>query len=170
MKPRLSLIAAIARNGVIGRDNDLPWHLPADLQFFKRTTCGHAIILGRRNYESIGRPLPNRTNIVITRDKNYKAQGCVVAHSIDEAIALAGDDEEIFIIGGSQVYAQALDCVTRMYITEVDTDADGDVLFPEFDKSQWQEVSREPHTADDQNDYAFDFVMLERKHLAEKDI
>ena len=163
MKQRLSLIVAVAHNGVIGRDNDLPWHLPADLQFFKRTTSGHTIILGRKNYESIGRPLPNRTNIVITRDKNYKAEGCLVAHSLDEAISLAGNDNEIFIIGGAQVYAQALDRVERMYITEVDTEAEGDVLFPEFDKAQWRECSRESHAADDQNAYAFDFVMLERQ-------
>lgn len=163
MKPKLSLIVAIARNGVIGRDNDLPWRLPADLQLFKRTTSGHAIILGRKNYESIGRPLPDRTNIVITRDKNYKAEGCLVANSIEEAIMLAGDDEEIFIIGGAQIYAQALDRVERMYITEVDTDVEGDVLFPEYDKSQWRECSRETHPADEQNDYAFDFVVLERR-------
>ena len=169
MKPRLSLIVAIARNGVIGRDNDLPWHLPADLQFFKRTTSGHTIILGRRNYESIGRPLPDRTNIVITRDKNYKAEGCLVAHSIDEAITLAGDDEEIFVIGGAQIYAQALDRVERMYITEVDTDVEGDVLFPKFDKTQWRECSRESHKPDDNNEYGFDFVVFERKGLGTRD-
>lgn len=163
MEPRISLIAAIARNGVIGRDNDLPWRLSADLQYFKKITSGHSIILGRKNHESIGRPLPNRTNIIITRDPGYQAEGCLVAHSLDNAINLAGDDDEIFIIGGAQIYALAMDRVQRMYLTEVKTDIQGDVLFPDYDRSLWQEISREQHTADENNEYDFDFVVLEKK-------
>ncbi|MDH5633889.1 MAG: dihydrofolate reductase [Gammaproteobacteria bacterium] len=164
-KPVISIIAAIARNGVIGRDNDLPWHLPADLAFFKKTTNGHPIILGRKNYESIGRPLPNRTNIIVTRDTSYTADGCLVAHNLDDAISLAcrNEQDEIFIIGGAQVYAQALPLVSRMYLTRVHTDAIGDVFFPDFDCNDWTETWRDNHQADDRNGFDFTFVKLERK-------
>lgn len=164
-KPVISIIAAVARNGVIGRDNDLPWHLPADLAFFKKTTNGHPIILGRKNYESIGRPLPNRTNIVVSRDVSYTVDGCLVAHSLEDAISLASKQEqdEIFIIGGAQIYAQALPLTTRMYLTQVHTDAAGDVFFPEFDNNDWTETWREHHQADDRNGFDFAFVKLERK-------
>lgn len=162
MTQRISLIAAVARNGVIGRDNDLPWRLSTDLQYFKKITSGHAIILGRKNYESIGRPLPNRTNIIITRDKDYTEQGCLVAHSLEQAIALAGNDNEIFIIGGAQIYALAMDSISRMYITEVKVDVEGDVIFPDYDNSQWREISRESHHADEKNEYDFDFVIYEK--------
>lgn len=158
----ISIIAAVAQNGVIGRDNTLPWHLPADLQHFKKTTTGHAIIMGRRNYEDIGRPLPGRTNIVVTRDPRYAAKGCLVATSLDAALTLSPRDEEVFVIGGAQMYALALPLARRLYLTEVKADVPGDVRFPDFDRAQWRETFRESHRADERNGYDYDFVILER--------
>jgi dihydrofolate reductase len=159
---KLSIIAAVARNGVIGRDNTLPWRLPADLQHFKKTTTGHAIIMGRKNHEDIGRPLPNRRNIVITRDPDFVAEGCLAAHSLDEALALSAADDEVFVIGGAQIYALALPLANRLYLTEVKADVQGDVRFPHFDRAQWRETFRESHRADERNEYDYDFVILER--------
>ncbi|MDP2656538.1 MAG: dihydrofolate reductase [bacterium] len=156
----LSLIAAVGKNRVIGKDNGLPWHLPVDLKHFKDLTTGHTVIMGLKTYESIGRPLPNRINIVLTSDTSFTTPGCLVAHSLDEAIGLAHDDA--FIIGGANLYAQALDRVGRMYLTCVHASPDGDVFFPEFDITQWKEVSREEHKADEENEYDYSFVTLEK--------
>jgi len=142
MKP-LALIAAYDRNRVIGRDGDLPWHHPEDLGHFKQTTLGHAIIHGRRSYESFGRPLPGRRNIVVTRNPDFSAEGCTVVHDLDKAIEEAyREDDFPFVCGGSRIYAEALPRVTRMYLTEIDETHDGDTHFPEFDEDDWEEIDR----------------------------
>jgi dihydrofolate reductase len=163
-KPIIAIIAAMAENRVIGRNNALPWHLPEDLKRFKRLTLGHAVIMGRRNYESIGRPLPGRRNIVVTRRPDYEAPGCVVVHSPAEALAAAEDDEEIFVIGGAELYAQFLPSAHRLYLTLVHAEVDGDTLFPAFDWSDWQETARETHPPDARHPYAYSFLVLERKN------
>jgi dihydrofolate reductase len=135
-EPRVSIIAAISKNRVLGRNNDLIWRIPEDLKRFKELTSGHAIIMGRKTFESIGRALPNRTNIIITRDPNFSAPGCVIEHSLDTAIAKAKTVEpmEIFIIGGGQVYKEAIDIADKLYLTIVDAEAQGDVWFPDYSK------------------------------------
>ncbi len=158
----ISIIAALAENRVIGVNNTLPWRLPNDLKHFRRLTTGHAIIMGRKNYESIGRPLPERTNIVVTRNRDYRASGCLVAHSLDEALALAQNDPEIFIIGGAEIYREALARADRLYLTQVHAAVDGDTFFPETNRNDWEETTRERHGADDKHAYAYSFVVLER--------
>ncbi len=161
----ISAIVATARNNVIGKDNDIPWYLPADLKYFKKTTLGHHIIMGRKSFVSIGRPLPKRTNIIITRDPFFVASGCVVVHSLPEAIRVARDngEEEVFIIGGGQIYEQAMPLLNKIYLTEVDTMVDGDVFFPSINQEEWEEVGRENHQPDEKNEYAYTFVILEKK-------
>lgn len=139
----VTLIAAVTRNGVIGRDNDLVWRDRDDLQRFKRLTMGHVLVMGRKCYESIGRPLPGRTTIVVTRQPNWSADGVTVAHSLDEALKLA-DGNEVYVAGGGEIYALALPHTDRLELTEIDQEADGDVHFPEVDWSQWRETAREP--------------------------
>lgn len=156
----LSLIAAVGRNGVIGKDNQLLWYLPADLQHFKRLTTGHAIVMGRKTYESIGRPLPNRTNIVVTRQPDFRVSGCVVVPSLEEA--MGGLTNDAFVIGGGELYALALPLVDKIYLTEVSASPEGDTFFPTLNLIDWQEISRTHHPADDRHAYAFDFVELER--------
>lgn len=160
----ISIIAALARNRVIGIDNRLPWRLPADLKFFRRTTLGHAVIMGRKNYESIGRPLPQRRNIVLSTDPGYRAPGCEVRHSLAAALAAAGDDPEIFIIGGANLYAQALPLAERMYLTLIEAEFDGDAWFPEYDEREWRETAREEHAPDADNPYRFSFLTLQRAY------
>ena len=161
MKPHLSLIAAIARNGVIGRGNSLPWRLSADLKRFRALTMGHPIIMGRKTFESLGRPLPGRENIVVTRDPGYAPAGCRVVRSIEEAISACGGAEQAFVIGGAELYAQTLPLVSTLYITEVDIDAEGDTRFPDFDRMRFIEVSREHHAADETNPVPHDFVVYQ---------
>lgn len=160
----ISAIAAVGKGNVIGKDNQIPWYLPADLAFFKRTTMGHALLMGRHTFRSIGRPLPKRTNIVITRDPYFTASGVLVAHSIEEALGLAYDEGEIeaFIIGGGGLYRDTVDLWDRLYLTEVNIEAEGDVFFPDIDPMEWRELWREAHTADDKNPYAYTFRLLER--------
>ena len=141
--PRISLLAALARNRVIGADNRLPWHLPEDLRRFKALTLGHPVIMGRKTYASIGRPLPGRTNIVVTRDPGYAAPGCIVVHTLDEAIAAGADAAEIFVIGGAEIYALALARADRLHLTEIDAEFPGDARFPEFDAAKFALVARE---------------------------
>lgn len=160
---RISLIAALARNHVIGRDNQLPWRLSADLQHFKALTMGKPIVMGRKTHESIGKPLPGRTNIVVTRNSSYSAKGCSVVSSIDEALLAAGDSEEVMIMGGENLYLQLLPRADRLYLTEVQADVTGDAWFPEFDATQWQELKRESHQADEKNEFDYDFVELARR-------
>lgn len=158
----LSLIVAMAENHVIGRDNALPWRLPADLRHFRHITMGHPIIMGRKNFESIGRPLPGRTNIVVTRAKDFNAPGCLVVHSVDEALAAANTDPEPFIIGGAELYAQTLEQVQKIYLTLVHAAIPGDVRFPALQWDAWREKSRERHASDAEHPFAYSFVTLER--------
>jgi dihydrofolate reductase len=159
---RISLIVAMARNGVIGRDNALPWRLPADLQRFKSLTMGHPIIMGRKTWESIGRPLPGRANIVLTRLAGFAAPGCTVAGSPEAAIAACGDAAEAFVIGGAEIYRAFLDRASRLEVTEIDADVPGDTVFPEFDRALWRESARERPAADSAARLAFSFVTYDR--------
>ncbi|MDZ7803874.1 type 3 dihydrofolate reductase [Thiohalophilus sp.] len=162
--PRISLIAALTPQRVIGIENRLPWRLPADMRWFRQHTLGKPIVMGRKTFESFGgKPLPKRTNIVISRDVNYRAEGAVVVHSIDEAIEAAGEVDEIMIIGGASFYEQILPRADRLYLTYVDADIEGDAWFPEFDPNEWQETERHHHPADDKNPYPHDYVILEHK-------
>ncbi|MVM36556.1 dihydrofolate reductase [Spirosoma sp. HMF3257] len=163
---KISLIAAVAENGVIGLNNDMPWHLPDDFAFFKRKTSHHPIIMGRKSLEALGKPLPNRTNIVITRNPDFTADGVTIVHTLEDAIAntKAINQMEIFIIGGAEIYKLALPLATTLYLTEIHQAYEGDAYFPDFDKSEWQEVSRKPHPADERHAVAFDFVEYERVH------
>ena len=160
---RISLIAALARNRVIGRDNQLPWRLSADLKHFKSLTMGKSIVMGRKTWESIGKPLPGRTNIVVTRDSDFSAEGCSVVYSIEEALVAAEGGEEVMIMGGANLYAQLLPRADRLYLTEVQADVSGDAWFPEIVEAQWQELDRESHHADENNEFDYDFVVLERQ-------
>jgi dihydrofolate reductase len=163
MKPRTSIIVAMARNRVIGVDNTLPWHLPADLKHFKELTMGHHIVMGRKTYESIGKPLPGRTSIVITRNVNNVVPGVIVVNSLEAAIAACGNDEEIFVIGGAELYRQAIALADRIYLTEIDADISGDAHFTELDHRLWKEVVRDSHVADEKNRYSYHFVIYDRK-------
>lgn len=160
----LSLIAALGNNRVIGKDNALPWHMPGDLKFFKNTTTGHHVIMGRRNYEAEGRPLPNRTNIIITRQQTYRAEGCMVVHTLEEALKIAEKDDEPFIIGGAEIYKLALPRITKMYITRIYGDFDGDTFFPEIDFEQWKKIREEAHPADQRNPYPYTFCVYTRTY------
>lgn len=156
-------MAAIAANNALGKDNQLIWYLPADLKRFKKTTLNHAVIMGRKTYESLGKPLPNRTNILITRDKNYKAEGCVVVNSVKEALKAALKvDENPFILGGAEIYKQAMPFTDKLDITFVHHQFEADVFFPEIDKTIWEETSRENFKADENNKHDFSFVTFER--------
>lgn len=162
--PTLSAIAALSENRVIGLNNQMPWHLPADLKHFRTITSGHPILMGRKTFESIGRPLPNRTNIILTRDTHYQAEGCIVINNPDDALTLVNNinQSEIFIIGGAEIYQLLLPKVTRLYLTEIHHQFQGDTFFPELDKTAWREVSRETHAADELNAYTYSFIVLER--------
>jgi len=158
-----SLVVAMARNRVIGRDNQLPWRLPADLAYFKRVTLGHPVIMGRRTWESIGKPLPGRHNIVVSRNRDYRAPGATVVASLDAAWKAAGDADEACVIGGTSLFAEALPIADRIYLTEVDAEVDGDTYFPPFDRSQWDEREVMRHPADERHEHPFRIVVLERK-------
>lgn len=159
---RRTLIVAMAANRVIGRDGRLPWHLRNDLRRFKQLTMGHAIVMGRKTYESIGRPLPGRTSIVLTRRPDYRPSGCLVAGSLDEAERLAAGHSELFFIGGAEIYRQALPRVDRACVTLVHATVAGDTHFPELSQSAWRLVDRTEHAADDANDFASSFLIYER--------
>jgi len=159
---RIAIIVAMAGNRVIGRNNRLPWRIPADLRHFRALTMGKPIIMGRKTYESIGRPLPGRDNIVITTDRLYQAEGCQVVYSIDQALQAAGRCEEALIIGGANLYRQTLEYADRLYLTLVKAEPQGDAWFPEVEPQQWREIERETHKADESNEYDYDFVVLDR--------
>jgi dihydrofolate reductase len=164
----ISLIAAVSQNKVIGKNNDLPWHLPDDMKYFMQTTKGHHVIMGRRNYESIPekfRPLPNRTNVVVSRQSNLSVPGCWLVHSVEEALTLARSraESEVFIIGGAEIYREGMPHATRLYLTEIHGTPEGDTIFPEYDPSAWKEISRKPHGTDERHAYAFDFVIYEKQ-------
>ncbi|MCG6976504.1 MAG: dihydrofolate reductase [Acidiferrobacterales bacterium] len=158
----ISLIAAIADNGVIGRDNTLPWHLPADLKYFKKVTMGHPIIMGRKNFADIGRPLPGRHNIILSRDLSFNADGCTVAHNPKEALAAAGDAKEVFVIGGAEVYRIFLPLADRLLITQVHINADGDIRFPDYDQHEWVLEGQQDFAADDINKLDYSFLVYRR--------
>lgn len=158
----LTIIAAIAENNALGKDNQLIWHLPADLKRFKKVTQGHAVIMGRKTFESLGKPLPNRTNIIITKQKAYKKAGCIVVNSLEEALQCAKDDNNPFILGGAQIYRQALDFADVLDLTIVHHVFEADAYFPEIDKNTWTEVSREHHPKDEQNPYDYSFVIYKK--------
>jgi dihydrofolate reductase len=160
----VSLIVAVASNGVIGREGGLPWHLPADLKHFKRTTMGHHLIIGRRTWEEVGLPLPGRTMVVVTRSRNFAPDGVCVVRSVEEALALASSDEEPFIGGGAQIYRIALarDLVDRIYLTRIHSEIEGDTIFPEIDLDAWRLVSEEHHEADKKNKYPYSFLVYDR--------
>ncbi len=162
MKP--ALIVAVSTNGAIGRNGDLPWRLPADLRHFKRLTMGHHLVIGRRTWESVGVVLPGRTMVVVTRDPNYRpgVEGVLVAHSLKEALRLAGGDDEPFVAGGAALYREAFDIVDRMYVTRIHADFEGDTFFPDFDAEQWVVVSEECHDPDEKNLYSYTFLTMER--------
>lgn len=157
----VSIIVAIAENGIIGDKNALLWSIKEDMRRFRTTTTGHPVIMGRKTFESIGRPLPKRTNVVITRGDNT-FEGCEVAHSLEEAVAMFPKEEEVFIIGGAQIYAQALSIADRLYLTIVHRDYEGDTAFPKFDMAEWREISREEFERGEEYDGAFTFIDLER--------
>lgn len=162
-EPFFSILVAMDRNRVIGNDGDLPWHQRADLQRFKRITMDKPILMGRKTHESIGRALPGRHNIVLTRDENYQpAEGCTVVQDMDIALLMA-NSPEIMIIGGADIFAATLPRAQKIYLTEIDAEVEGDTFFPAFDESQWQELKREDHPADEQNDYPYSFVDLVRR-------
>ena len=158
----ISLIAAMARNRIIGKDNDMPWHLPADLAHFKRVTMGKPVIMGRRTYESIGFPLPGRKNVVITRNADYAPEGIVVVDSIEAALSEVGDADEVMIIGGGQLYREMLPYADRLYLTQIQADIEGDTEFPDYTVFEWKEIDREVYEADDKNAYDLEFVTLEK--------
>ena len=160
---RLTLIVARARNGVIGKDNAMPWKIPGEQAYFKRLTMGHPIVMGRKTWESIGRPLPGRRSIVVSRDPAYIAAGAERAGSLDEALALAGDAPEVFVIGGAQLYAAALPRADRLLITEIDHDFDGDTSFPAPDPAQWQETARDHHAPIPERPFGVDYVEYTRR-------
>lgn len=153
----VSLIVAVSSNGVIGRDGDLPWHLPADLRHFKKTTMGHHLIIGRATWDEVGRPLPGRTMVVVTRNRDFHAEGVLVAHSLGDAMILARTDEEPFIGGGAEIYRLALenDLVERLYLTRVHTEVEGDTFFPSVDWDRWFLADRVDHPADEKNRHPF---------------
>ena len=165
---KISLVWAMAQNRVIGRNNQLPWYLPEDLKYFKRITLGKPVIMGRKTFDSIGKPLPGRTNIVVTRNRDWSFEGVRIVDSLEAARELCENQaimdgtEEAMIIGGAEIYRQAMPLADRLYLTEVHADVEGDATFPEFDRSQWQEIAREDFEASGPNPYNYSFIILEK--------
>lgn len=161
----ISFIVAMDKNRVIGQDNQLPWHLPEDLKFFKRTTMGHPIVMGRKTFDSIGRPLPGRENIIITRNRDYTRRDCIVFHTLDDFFTYCEREpqEEYFVIGGAEIFKQLLSEADRLYITEIHELFDGDTFFPELDLNRWQLVSREKGLKDEKNPYDYEFTIYDRE-------
>ena len=162
-KCKISIIVAIGNNRVIGINNKLPWNLPADMEHFRQLTAGKPVIMGQKTFESIGKPLPDRTNIILSRDNNFKPQGCIVVHSIKEALNAANGAEEVMIAGGVSIYSQFLPLADRMYLTLIEGNFEGDAYFPEFNRDDWNEVERIENEPDKDNPYKYTFITLERK-------
>jgi dihydrofolate reductase len=160
----ITVIAAIATNNALGKDNDLIWHLPADLKRFKKVTTGHYIVMGRNTFESIGRPLPNRTTIIITRNKNYFKEGCLIANSLEQAVEMSMEEAQVFIIGGAQIYKETIakNLAQQLDITLVHKDFEADVYFPEIDAKIWKEVARENFKADEKNKLDYSFITYQK--------
>jgi len=162
----ISIIAALSDDFIIGNNNKLPWHLPADLQHFKAITLGKPVIMGRKTYESIGKALPGRKNIIITHDKNWRAENCEIYHNVKDILNDLKNYPEIMIIGGAEIYKQFLPLATKMYLTVIHHDFIGDKYFPKWDSNEWQEISREYHPADEKNAYDYSFVLFKRiRHI-----
>lgn len=159
----ITIIAAIANNNALGKNNKLIWHLPADLIRFKKTTLNHFVIMGRKTFESLNKPLPNRTNVVVTRNKNYKAEGCIVVHSLKEAIEVSKDEENVFILGGAKIYEQAIEFADKLDLTLVYENFEADAFFPEIDKNIWKEITRQDLKADEKNKYNYSFITYTKK-------
>ncbi len=157
-KPIVSIIVAMAKHRVIGKDNEMPWHLPADLQHFRRKTEGKPVIMGRKTYESIGRPLPKRHNIIVSRNADYKVEGCDVVASLEEAVKTACDVDELFIIGGGFLYDQTIESADKLYLTFIDLEVDGDTLFPAYEHLPLKKVAGEHHQKDEKNPYDYEFT------------
>lgn len=166
---RVSILVAYDRNRAIGHQNRLPWHLPADLKRFKALTMGHHIVMGRKTFESIGRTLPGRTSVVVTRELGYLAEGSIVVDSLERALSVATNDNEIFIIGGAQIFVQMLPFCDRLYATEIHAEFDADTYFPSVDGNAWAETSREHHPVDEANPHPFDFVTYDRRESSTGD-
>ena len=158
----ISIIVAVAKNGVIGDKNTLLWHIREDMVHFRTLTSGHPVIMGRKTYDSIGRPLPKRTNVVITRDTELQIEGCTMAHSLTEAVEMFDSSEEVFIIGGAQIYNQAMPLADRLYLTIIDKEYEGDSSFPEIDYNSWRQISCEKFERGEAFEYPFSFITLER--------
>jgi len=163
---KIVLIAAMAKNRVIGFHNQMPWHLPADLKHFKQVTLNHPIVMGRKTFESIGRPLPNRRNIVISRQSNLKFEGVEIFNSLEAALAELHNEAEVMIIGGQTLFEQMMPVASKMYLTFIDLEIDGDTFFPEWDKQKWQQVSIEDHSSDSKNPYAYQFAEYTQTGIA----
>jgi len=166
-QPLVSLIVAMAQNGVIGRGNSLPWRLPEDLKRFRSFTLGKPVLMGRKTFESIGRALPGRANLVLTRDRGWSAPGVTVVHSVEDALARAAASDELVVIGGAEIYRLVLPFARRIYLTHVHADVPGDTFFPDFDPTQWADVECRMHPADEQHAYPVTFVTLERRNAPE---
>ncbi|HUW26798.1 MAG TPA: dihydrofolate reductase [Gallionella sp.] len=162
-KPRLSIIVAMAINRTIGINNTLPWRIPEDLKHFKALTMGHHMIMGRKTFDSIGRPLPGRTTVAVSRNRNLRIEGCIVAHSLQEAIAAGKGDNEIFIVGGMEIYTQAMPLADTLYVTEIQQEIEGDTHFSELDNDVWQEVSRVPRSQSTPQPLEYHFVIYQRR-------
>jgi len=158
----VTIIAAVAENNALGKNNDLIWHLPADLKRFKKVTNGHFVIMGRKTFESLGKPLPNRTTVIITRDINYSAEGCIVVNSLEEALVKAAPDNNPYILGGAEIYKQAIEIADVLDLTFVHASFEADAFFPKIDTSIWKEIKREDFTADEKNAYNYSFVTYKR--------
>ena len=163
MQPRISIIVAMAQNRTIGINNTLPWRCPEDLKHFKSLTMGHHMIMGRKTYDSIGKPLPGRTTVVVTRNPGLKIEGCIVTHSLEQAIAACAGDDEIFIVGGAELYTQALPLADTIYLTEIQQEVMGDAHFPAFKQQEWREMAREPRTQEIPQPLIYHFVTYQRR-------
>ena len=159
----ISIIAAISENNAIGKDNKLPWHLPADLKHFKSLTIGHHIIMGRKTFESIGKPLPGRTTIIITRKTGYKADGCIIVSSIENAISAVKNDSECFIIGGAEIFNQTVPLADKIYLTRIHQHIEGDTFFPDIAPGLWNKISEERNNPDEKNEYDYSFITYSKK-------
>lgn len=159
----ISFLFAMGKNRVIGRDNEMPWHLPADLARFKKMTMGHTVVMGRKTHESIGKALPGRKNIVVTRNMDYKAEGCIVVHSVNEARECFDDNEEIFVIGGTKLFNAFYPYADRLYVTYINEEFEGDTFFPEIEDDRWKRTSAEKGIKDEKNPYDYSFIVYDRK-------
>jgi dihydrofolate reductase len=158
----ISLVAAAAENNIIGKENALPWRLPADLKFFKNLTMGHSIIMGRKTFQSVGKALPGRKNIIITRDNSFSAEDCIVLGSLSEAFQVCKDEDEIFVVGGAEIYHQSMEFADKIYLTRVHALFAGDTYFPDIHEDEWRVLSKEEHRADEKNIYPYSFIQYLR--------